>query len=158
MSSTTMRAMDTISGALATAYITINGIRYNLMQLHSFEAKMTIKNTEVAILGRTGKGSKPDGWTGTWKGSAYYNQSVLREMWLEYKRSGIMPTMDIQIINEDVSSAAYKQIVLLKDCLSTGGVIAKLDANSQTLSEDIEGTFDDWEMPTKFNLINGMGA
>lgn len=151
-----MKAMDTISGALATAYITIDNQRYNLMQLYSFEAKMEITLTEVSILGKTGKSNKPDGWVGTWKGTAHYNQSVLRQMWLDYKKTGVLPTMDIQITNEDASTSVGAQTVILKDCLSKGGILTKFDAESETLSEDIEGTFDDWEMPETFSLISGM--
>ncbi|MFI3325008.1 MAG: phage tail tube protein [Clostridia bacterium] len=151
-----MKAMDTISGALATAYITIDNQRYNLMQLYSFEASMEITMTEVSILGKTGKSNKPDGWKGTWKGTAHYNQSVLRQMWLDYKNNGVLPTMDIQITNEDNSTSVGSQTVILKDCLSKGGILTKFDAESETLSEEIEGTFDDWEMPEKFSLISGM--
>ncbi len=154
--STIMKAMDTISGALATAYVSINGVRYNMMQLYSFEAKMEVKTTEISILGKTGKGNKPDGWKGTWSGKAHYNQSVLREMLLEYKRTGVLPSMDIQVSNKDLSSAAKEQIIILKECIALGGVIAKFDADNQVLTEEITGTFDDWEMPVKFSLLNGM--
>lgn len=153
---TIMKALDTVSGAMATAYVTIESVRYNLMQLYYFEAKMEIKTTEVAILGKTGKGTKNSGWVGTWTGKAHYNQSVLRKMWLSYKDSGVMPSMDIQITNEDPISSAGRQTIILKNCLSNGGVITKFDADTQVLTEEITGTFDDWEMPEEFSLISGM--
>lgn len=112
--STIMKAMDSVSGAMATAYVTIDDTRYNLMQLYSFEASMKINTSEVSILGKTGKGSKPAGWTGTWKGTAHYNQSVLRKLWLTYKNDGILTTMDIQVTNEDPVSSAGRQTVILK--------------------------------------------
>lgn len=151
-----MDALDALAGSMGSAYITIKGKRYKLMQLINFEATIDIKIGEVAILGKTGKGSKPSGWTGKWKGTAHYNQSVLREMWLEYKNSGILPSMDIQISNEDPTTSVGRQTVILKDCLSSGGVLTKLDADSETLDEDIEGTFDDFELPEKFKLVAGM--
>ncbi len=151
-----MKAFDTISGALATAYITIGEKRYNLMQLISFEAKMEVELTEVSILGKTGKGTKPAGWKGTWKATAHYNQSVLREMLFEYKKNGSLPIMDIQVCNEDPACSVGRQTIILKNCLTKGGVLTKFDSNTQTLTEDISGTFDDWEMPEKFSLISGM--
>ncbi len=151
-----MLAPDTISGAMATAFVTIEGKRYNLMQLYSFEAKMEIKTTEVAILGRTGKGTKSNGWSGKWTGKAHYNQSVLRQMWLGYKKTGEMPLMDIQITNYDMTSSAGRQTIILKNCLTNGGVITKFDADTQVLTEELTGTFDDWDMPEQFTLINGM--
>lgn len=152
-----MNALDAISGSQASAYITLkNGERYNLIQLVNFEAKMEINNTEVSILGKVGKANKPIGWTGTWSATAHYNQSVLRKMWLEFKNTGILPVMDIQVTNEDPTATVGRQTIILKNCLTNGGILAKFDADSETLEEEIEGTFDDWEMPESFSLLAGM--
>lgn len=152
-----MNALDAVSGSSASAFITMaDGNRYCFMQLHSFEAKMEVNVAEVPILGKPGKGNKPTGWTGTWSGSAYYNQSIIRKMLLEYKRTGFMPTFDIQISNEDPTAAVGRQTIVLKNCLSKGGILAKFDAGSETLDEELEGTFDDWEMPETFSLLSGM--
>ena len=83
MDNSIMNAMDAIAGSQASAYITLaDGNRYKFMQLYSFESNMEINLVEVPILGKTGKGNKPSGWTGEWKGTAHYNQSILRQMWL----------------------------------------------------------------------------
>ena len=152
-----MNALDAMDGSLASSYIILeDGRRYNFMQLYSFEASAKINSKEVPILGKTGKGNKPLGWTGEWKGTAHYNQSVLRQMWLDYKNTGKLPTFDIQVTNEDPSSSVGRQTVILKGCLSKGGILTKFNADSETLDEDIEGTFDDWEMPESFSLLKGM--
>ena len=151
-----MNALDAVAGSQASAYITLNGTRYNFMQLTSFESSMEVEVTEVPILGKTGKGNKPAGWTGTWSGTAHYNQSVIRQMLLEYKRTGYMPSFDIQVSNEDATSSAGRQTIILKNCLTKGGILAKFEADAEILDEDIEGTFDDWEMPEQFTVLNGM--
>ena len=152
-----MNALDAIAGSQASAYITLaDGNRYCFMQLYSFESKMDISVAEVPILGKSGKGNKPTGWTGTWSGNAQYNQSVFREMMLEYKRTGKLPRIDIQVTNEDPIASNGRQTIILKNCYFKGGTLTKFDADAETLDEDIEGTFDDWEMPEKFNLLNGM--
>lgn len=152
-----MDALDAVSGSQASAYITLDdGNRYCFMQLYSFESKMDVNVVEVAILGKTGKGSKPAGWTGTWSGTARYNQSIFRKMLLEYKRTGIMRPFDIQITNEDNTASVGRQTVILKNCLTKGGVLAKFDADADLLDEELEGTFDDWEMPEAFTLMKGM--
>ncbi len=152
-----MDAMDAVAGSQASAFITLgDGKRYNFMQLYSFESNMEINTTEVPILGKSGKGNKPAGWTGTWKGTAHYNTSVMRQMWLEYKKTGVMKTFDIQITNEDPTTSVGRQTIILKNCLSKGGILAKFDADSEVLDEDLEGTFDDWEMPETFSLLAGM--
>ena len=152
-----MHAPDAVSGALASAYVTLaDGKRYNFMQLKKFESKVEIKSTEVPILGQTGKGNKPSGWVGTWSASAHYNQSIMRKMWLEYKNTGKLPTFDIQVTNEDPGASIGRQTIILNDCLSKGGVLAKFDTESEILDEELEGTFDDWEMPEQFSLLDGM--
>ncbi len=153
-----MNALDALSGSTASCTVKLSdGGRYNLMQLYKFEAKMEATATDVAILGRNNKGSKPVGWKGTWSGTAYYNTSIFRKMMLEYKRKGIMPTMDITVANEDPTSAAGRQEVVLKGALLNSMVLAKYDASTDTpIEEDVSGTFDDWEMPKEFTLLPGM--
>lgn len=157
MNQAIMDALDTLAGSQASCYITMaDGNRYCFMQLYSFESSMEINSTEVPILGRTGKGNKPTGWTGTWSGTAHYNQSVMRKMLLEYKKNGVMRPFDIQVTNEDATSSIGRQTIILKGCLLKGGTLAKFDADSEILDEELEGTFDDWDMPEQFSLINGM--
>lgn len=157
MNQAIMNALDAVAGSQASAYITMaDGNRYCFMQLYSFESNMEINVAEVPILGKSGKGNKPTGWTGTWSGTAHYNQSIFRKMLLEYKRTGYLPAFDIQICNEDPTSSIGRQIIILKGCLTKGGTLAKFDADAETLDEEIEGTFDDWEMPETFSLLNGM--
>ena len=157
MGQSIMNALDAVAGSQASAYITLSdGNRYCFMQLYSFESNMEINIAEVPILGKAGKGNKPTGWSGTWSGTAHYNQSIFRKMMLEYKRTGYMPTFDIQVTNEDPTASIGRQTIILKNCLMKGGTLAKYDADSETLDEDIEGTFDDWEMPEAFSLLNGM--
>lgn len=157
MTQVTMNALDAISGSLATAYVTFkNGKRYNLFQLYEFLAKKDVDSVKVPILGRTGKGNKPASWGGKFTGKAHYNQSVFREYALEYKKTGKMEPFEITIENHDASSSAGSQIIILKGCLLDSIVLAKFDANSEILDEEISGTFDDWEMPQAFNIMEGM--
>lgn len=151
-----MNSLDAVNGSLANAYVTINGSRYLLMQLINFEGKMEINSVEVPILGKTGKGNKPAGWTGTWNATMHYNTSIFREILLEYKKTGYMPPMEIQTTNEDTATAAGSQTIIYKNCLINGGVLSKIDVEADYLDEEIEGTFDDWDMPEKFTLLAGM--
>lgn len=157
MSQAIMNALDAVAGSQASAYITLaDGNRYCFMQLYSFESSMEVTISEVPILGKTGKGNKPTGWSGSWSGTAHYNQSIIRQLLLEYKKTGFLSTFDIQITNEDPTASVGSQTIILKNCLTKGGILAKFDADSETLDEDLEGTFDDWEMPETFSVLTGM--
>lgn len=156
MSNQTMNAQDSISGSLAECFMTINGTRYNFMQIIKFEGKIDKTKVEVPILGKTGKGNKASGWKGTFTGTAHYNQSIMRKMLVKYKESGEDTYFTIQITNEDSNSSIGRQSIILKQCNLDGGTLAKIDTTADYLDEDISGTFDDFEMPEEFDMLDGM--
>lgn len=151
-----MKAKDTVSGSLAECYVTLNGKRYNFMNLIKFEATIEKTKTEVPILGKTGKGNKSTGWKGTFEGTAHYVSSIFRELLYTYKETGEDIYFDIQVTNEDPTSSIGRQTVILVDCNLDGGTLAKFDADAEYLDEDVSGTYDDFEIPEKFSLIDGM--
>lgn len=151
-----LKAKDTISASLAECFITIDGNRYNFMQAINLEAKVEKTKSEVPILGKTGKGNKSTGWKGTGSATFHYNSSIFRKILERYKNTGEDTYFDIQITNEDDTSEAGRQTVILKDCNIDGGILAKFDADGEYLDEDMDFTFDDFEIPEEFNLIAGM--
>ena len=151
-----MNANDAVYGSLAECYVTVGEERYNLMQLYEFESKYEVHLTEVPVLGRVSKGKKPAGGEGSWSGRAHYNQSVFRKWILHYKNTGELTPFDIQVTNEDPSSKAGRQTVIHKGCLIDQVILAKYAAGDDILDEEISGTFDDWEMPESFDLLDGM--
>lgn len=151
-----MRAQDAISARLAQCFVTVQGKRYNFMQMINFEASVEKNKNEVPILGQTGSGNKAAGWKGKFKGTAHYNQSIMRDLLLQYKKTGEDVYFDIQVTNNDPISAAGKQTIILTGCNLDGGILTKFDADGQYLDEDIEGTFEDWTMPAKFKNLPGM--
>lgn len=126
------------------------------MQMINFEGKFDKNKTKVPILGKTGKGNKGTGWEGTFSATLHYNQSIMRQLMLRYKETGEDVYFEIQITNEDPTSSAGRQTVTFIDCNIDGGVLAKFDADGEYLDEDVEGTFEDFEMPETFTLLDGM--
>ena len=126
------------------------------MQAINLEAEMKKTKTKVPILGKTGKGNKATGWEGSGKATFHYNTSIIRELLYLYKETGEDTYFDIQITNEDPTSAVGRQTIILKDCNVDGGILAKFDADAEYLDEDMDFTFEDWEMPEKFKLLDGM--
>ena len=126
------------------------------MQAINLEAKVEKTKSEVPILGKTGKGNKSTGWKGTGSATFHYNSSIFRKILEKYKNTGEDTYFDIQITNEDDTSEAGRQTVILKDCNIDGGILAKFDADGEYLDEDMDFTFDDFEIPEEFNLIAGM--
>ena len=158
MNGAIMEAKDAVYGSLAECFITINGRRYNFMNLIDFESKWEVNISDVKILGKVGLGHKAAGGKGTWKGTAHYNQSVLREMANTYQKTGVMPYFTIQVSNEDPTSAVGRQTVIHNNCLCNSFILAKFKAGEEILDEDLSGTFESWDMPEKFKELDGFAT
>lgn len=155
MANVIMKAKDTISAKLAECFVTIENRRYNFMQAIDLEATFEKNKTEVPILGKTGVGNKATGWSGTGSATFHYNTSIFRTLLKRYKETGEDIYFDIQITNEDPTSAAGRQTIMLIDCNMDGGILAKFDADGEYLDEDMDFTFEDFEMPETFNDLDG---
>lgn len=153
---TVMRARDAVRGADAECYITISGNRYNLMTLKNFESTIEFENGEVKRLGASMVGHKEGLGSGSWSATGYYGTPMLRQALYEYKRTGYFPNIEIQVVNEDKTSATGRQSVILKECLIDEAILATFDADAEHLEEDISGTFDDYEIPEMFTPLSGM--
>ena len=153
---TIMNAKDAVSASLAECFVTIGDNRYNFMQAINLEANFEKNKTEVPILGKTGKGNKATGWKGTGSATFHYNTSIFRELMKRYKDTGEDVYFDIQVTNEDPTSSVGRQTVILKDRNMDGGLLAKFDADAEYLDEDMDFTFEDFEMPEIFSLLAGM--
>ena len=151
-----MNAKDAVASSLAECFVTIEDNRYNFMQAIDLEANIKKTKTEVPILGKTGRGNKSTGWKGSGKATFHYNTSIFRKLLQKYKDSGEDIYFDIQVTNEDPTSSVGRQTVILKGCNLDGGVITKFDADSEYLEEELEFTFEDFEIPEIFKNLNGM--
>lgn len=156
MNSNVMNGKDAISASLAECFVTIDGNRYNFMQAINLEAFFEKSKVQVPILGKTGKANKATGWSGTGNATFHYNTSIFRKLLKRYKDTGEDIYFDIQVTNEDPTSSVGRQTIILKDCNLDGGVLAKFDADADYLDENIDFTFDDFEMPEEFSNLIGM--
>lgn len=157
MANVMMNGKDAVFAALAECYATLDGVRYNLMQAINLEASMEKNKVEVPILGKTGKGNKAAGWTGSGSATFHYNQSIFRKFMKRYKDTGEDFYFDIQVTNYDPTSAVGEQTIILKDCNLDNIILTKFDSDGELLDEDMDFTFEDWEMVgSGFNELSGM--
>ena len=153
MANVIMKGQDTISAKKAECLLTIGNRRFNFGQMIDFEAVIEKDKVEVPILGKSMKSHKTVGMTGTFSGTMHFNQSVLRQMLVDYKNTGIDENFEIQITNEDPETNLGRQTIIIKDCNLDGITLAKFDADGEYLDEDVEGTFEDFSMHESFNQL-----
>ena len=156
MTSSLMNAKDDVYGSVAECFITIDDNRYNFMMLTEFESQWEVNVVEVPILGKVGMGHKAAGGKGTWSGTAHYNQSIFRKIADNYQKTGMMPYFEIQVSNEDPTSAAGRQTIVHHDCLCDTFILAKFQAGEEILDEELSGTFESWDMPETFSVLPSM--
>ena len=149
-----MNAADTVYGSAASVYVTIGGIRYNFAHVISLEASAKKTKTKVPILGSTAKGNKATGVEYTGKMTMHYNNSILRQVMYEFTHGGADVYFDIQVVNNDPTSAAGRQTTTLKNCNLDEVIIAKVDADTDdVLEEDCDFTFEDWNLDERFTNL-----
>jgi hypothetical protein len=156
MSAAKMAAKDSVSARLAECYVTIENKRYNFMQAINVEATVSKNKSEVPILGQTASGHKAGNWNGTGSATFHYNTTVFRKLLERYKNTGEDIYFDMEIINDDPTSKAGSQTVILVDCNIDGGTLAKFDANGGYLDESWNFTFEDFKIPESFDMLDGM--
>ena len=156
MNKQVMNAKDSVAASLAECYVTIEGRRLNFMQAINLEATFNKDKTKVPILGKPGKGNKSTGWDGEGSTTFHYNTSIFRKLALRYKETGEDVYFDIQLTNEDPTSSVGRQTVILKDCNMDSSILAKFDADGEYLDEDMDFTFEDFELPEEFAMLDGM--
>ncbi len=144
---------DTVSGSQGSVFAEIQGKRFVLASLTKFKAKFKVNTIKKGVLGMGAKQAKPGGWEGTWEASFYYNQSTLRELARLYAETGVLPVLNIQVVNEDPTSVKSigRQSVTFIDCIAEDITLAIIDVEAEILEEDTSGTFNNFRYNEKFN-------
>ena len=148
-----MRAEDAISGKMGKAFATINGNVEEMLYLKNIEITAEKNKIEIPVLGKTGNQHKAGGWNGTGSATVYYSTSKFREIMLEYIKTGKDTYFDILVENDDPTSSLVKQTSIVKGVNLDSTIIAKLDIETEALDEEISFTYNDIDMPNKFNKI-----
>lgn len=152
----TMHAKDSIHGSQGEAFVTIEGNRYKFANVINLEARYEKTKTKVPIMGRVSKGNKATGGEGTGSATFHYNTSIFRELLYRYQETGEDVYFDIQVTNEDASAGVGRQTTILKDCNMDGGLVALIDADAEYLEDSFDFTFERFEYPEKFSILNTM--
>lgn len=145
-----LKAGDIISGQEGKATATINGSIENLAYVKNLEATFEKQKSEIRVIGHRGTQHKTTGWSGSGSMNLYYITSLFREMALKYAKTGVDTSFDVTIENNDPTSSIGKQTVVLYGVNIDSTIIAKLDVDNTELDEDIDFTFDDFDILDKF--------
>lgn len=147
-----MPADDAVAGWAGVVYVTYldTNKRFVFARVKKVDAKVKFNNSKLSILGSRMKKHKQGTGEGTGSATMYYCDSMMRKKAEEYKDKGKLFRFDMEVYNEDVGSNKTMQATTLKDCLIDELVLAKIDADSEYIEEDISFTFDDFSVDETF--------
>ena len=142
---------DAPSAKLATCFVTIGDKRYSMLMAKDFEANMSVETKEVPTLGRVVKGVKPVGATIKFKMTVYHCTEIFDEVVETYKNTGLMPTFDIQVTNEDPATSVGRSTKIFTDCVLDGDILLSMfDADGEFIEQSIEGYAQDFIRGEKY--------
>lgn len=145
-----LRAGDTISGQEGKATAVIDGNVEDMFYLKSLEASFEKNKAEVKTIGRRGTQHKGVGWSGSGSLSIFHVTSLFRVLALKYAKTGQDTYFNITVVNDDPTSTIGKQTVVLYNCNLDSTSLALLDVEADVLEEDIDFTFDDFDVLDEF--------
>ena len=145
-----LKAGDIISGQEGKVTATIDGVVEVMAYVKNIEAVMEKQKSEIHTLGHRGTQHKTTGWTGTGSMTVYYITSKFRELAYKYAKQGIDTYFDVTIVNNDPTSSVGMQTAALYRVNLDSTVIAKLDVDNTELDEDMDFTFEDFEILDSF--------
>ena len=149
-----LKSFDPISGKEGVAYAKINGNNEELFFAKTIEASVEKAKSEIKAIGRRMTGHKTTGMSGSGSMTLYYLTPLFRQMLKQYKDTGVDISFDLGVENNDPSSSAGKQTVLLMDCNLDSVLLTKLDGDSDDpLEEDADFTFEDYDILQEFTKI-----
>ncbi len=141
---------EVVSGAQGELFILLDGRRVPIAQGRKIEAKMEKKKSSIPVLGKSGKKSKTTSWEGKGSLEIYYNTSMFRKLAIDYIKTGKDFYFDIVVTNEDETATIGRQTVIIKGCNLDSVILAKIATEDDTLTEEMDFTFEDVEMPEEF--------
>ena len=159
LADTLLNAQDTVFAGDASCYVTLDSTRYLFMHALDIEATAEKTKKDVPIMGTTKMGHKSGPVKYKGKAKFYYGTSMFRKLLKTYQDTGKDFYFDMTCINNDPNSSVGEQTVILKNCNFDDMTIFKAIAGGEeAMEEEANFTFDSFEMPEEFSLLDGAKA
>lgn len=150
---TILQAEDCVNGREGIATAEINGQVVELMELGNINVTIEKDKTEFKAMGTRNTQNKTTGWKGTGSMNVRYVSTRWAELMQRYVKEGIDTYFTIVVTNEDPGSSTGKQTIQILGCNLDSVDIAKLDTEAEILDQDVDFTFNDFNILESFNSL-----
>ena len=150
-------SQDAQSAKLAKLFVTIGGRRYSMLNAKNFEAKASISSAKVSRLGGVIDGRKANAMEVKLSMTVYKCSEMFDEMIETYKNTGLLPTFECQVTQEDTASSVGRSTKVYKDCVIDGDVMLSMfDADGEFIEQTIEAYAMDFDTAEKYTTPDYM--
>lgn len=148
-----LQAEDAVNGREGIATAEINGQIVELMELANITVTVEKNKSEFKAMGTRNTQNKTIGWTGTGSATVRYVSSRWAKMIQEYVKTGRDTYFTIVVTNEDPGSATGRQVIQVLGCNIDSVDLAKLDIDTEVLEQDVNFTFNDFNILEEFTPL-----
>lgn len=150
-----LNAQDVLAGGRGwVTMVDSLGQVHELAPLKTIEVKLEYQQSDIPVLNQTSIASKINGTKNSGSMTLYYMSPVFREHAYQYQQTGKITTYTIVITNNDPSSTAGVQKVILENVQISSLILARLDIEADFLDESIDFTFSRFTIPEAFKTTN----
>lgn len=150
---------DTPNAKMGEAFVTIKGNRYSFFNAKDCEVKANVETKEVPVLGRVVKGRKAVGMEIKITMTVYKCSEHFDDIVEEFKNTGVLPTFDLQVSNEDPASAMGRSSKIYNDCVIDGDVLLSMfKADGEFIEQEITAYAMDYSSAAKYKAPDYMGS
>lgn len=150
---TILQAEDCVNGREGIATAEIDGQVIELMELANITINVEKTKTEFKAMGTRNTQNKATGWKGTGSCNLRYVSTRWAKLFQDYAKTGKDIYFTIVVTNEDAGSRTGKQVIQILGCNLDSLDIAKLDIDSEILDQDVDFTFNDFNILNEFNSL-----
>ena len=148
-----LQAEDAVNGREGVATAVINNRVVELMELANITITFEKTKTEFKAMGTRNTQNKTTGWSGTGSANVRYVSSRWANMAQEYVKTGKDTYFTIVVKNQDPGSKTGKQVIQVLGCNIDSIDLAKLDVDTEILDQDIDFTFNDFNVLEEFDSL-----
>lgn len=152
MSNTNIMATnDAPVAKFAEVFVTLKGKRYTMLMCKNFEGKANISNQDVPRMGSLIVGKKPTTVELSFAMTIYKCTEIFDDVLDEFISTGLMPTLDIQVSNDDPATSMGRTSKVYNNCVLDGEVLLSLAGSEDDfIEQEISGFAGGITRPEKY--------
>ncbi|MBU5440291.1 phage tail tube protein [Tissierella sp. MSJ-40] len=149
-----LKSKDAISGKEGRAYMIVDGRRHLLFCAKKIKIDFEKQKTEIKTIGRRVTGHKAAGFSLKGEMTILQPEDIFTEMAIDYIRTGQDMYFELLIENDDPTSEAGSKQTIVRECNLDSATLAMLDAESDTLEQEVSFTCEDIDIIKKYKKLS----